>query len=258
MANILEKIREELSFDSILAKAISTPGVKVDRESFLRKELRKYCREETIELAVQYNPARAGISKDVVYRASKSVIDYESAKVTALSLAASIPGGGNALAAVGAASVDIVSYFTFVLRVIQELAYLYGFDEIEINENHLDSETMNDLLIFMGTMFQVQGASSALGRLAGSMAERVSKNLGRRALTKGAVYPFVKKIAKVVGMRMTKQIYADALASGIPVAGSLVSGGLTYICFRPNCVRLRNHLMGFMLCDPAYYGMACV
>ncbi len=72
------------------------------------------------------------------------------------------------------------------------------------------------------------------------------------------MYPFVRKIAKAVGMRMTKQIYADALASGIPVAGSLVSGGLTYICFRPNCVRLRNHLMGFMLCDPAYYGMVCV
>ena len=242
-----------LALESVLATAMKMPGVKINREDFLRKELKKYCDERTIDMAIQYNPAKAGISKNIINKVSETVIDYETNKVSLLSVAASLPSSISFAAAGGAAVADITSYFAFIIRVVQELAYLYGFEEFEFHEDNVDSETMNLVLIFLGTMFGVQGASSVLGKLANSIAKQISKNLARQALTKGTIYPIVKQVAKTVGIRMTKQIFADSLASAVPVIGSLASGGLTYVMFRPRCMKLRQNLMSYNLCDPDFY-----
>lgn len=251
MANdIVNKIKDELTFEKVLMTAIKTPGVKINRAKFLRKELRKYCREAQVEEAIKGNPAKAGISKDIINKVSQQVINYESTKVTGLSIAASIPGGA---AAAGAAVADITSYFAFVLRVAQELAYLYGFEQFDLNEDDIDSETMQYMLLFMGVMFGVQGAATTLKKVAEVLAKQISKKLAQKALTKGTIYPIVKKVAVAVGVRMTKQIFADSVASVIPVVGGALSGGLTYAMFKPGCMKLRKNLMSYNLCDPEYY-----
>lgn len=253
MADLVKKIKEEITFENILATAMKTPGVKISRDSFLRKELKKYCTEKEIEEAIQYNPAKAGISKKIINKVSQTVIDYETSKVTALSVAASLPSSGIAVVAVGAATADITSYFVFVLRVVQELAYLYGFEQFDFNEDNVDAETMNFLLIFIGVMFGVQGAATTLNKVANTLAEHIAKKMAQKALTKGTIYPIVKKIATKVGIRMTKQIFADTVASAIPIAGSILSGGLTFAMFKPSCMKLRKNLMGYNLCDPNFY-----
>ena len=244
-----------VKFEDVLAAAMRVPIVKVHREAFLRKELQKYCSEAVIGEAIKGNPAKAGIKKSLVDKIAKSVIDYETNKVTAFSAAASLPGGA---AAVGAAAADITSYFAFLLRVVQELAYLYGFDEFELNENNMDSETMNLLLLFMGVMFGVQGASAALKKASEVLARQAAKSIAKQALTKGAIYPIVKSVAKKVGIRMTKQIFADTAASAIPVVGALASGGLTYAMFKPCCIKLQEELRQYNLCDPAFYKQAAL
>ena len=52
---------------------------------------------------------------------------------------------------------------------------------------------------------------------------------------------------------MTKQIFADSVASLVPLAGGALSGGLTYAMFKPGCMILRKNLMSYNLCDPDYY-----
>lgn len=253
MPDLVSKIKEELTFEKVLYAAMRTPGVKIKRDVFLRKELIKYCPEDVIREAIRYNPAKAGISKKIINKVSMSVINYETTKVTAISVAASIPSSAAAAAAVGAASADITSYFAHILRVVQELAYLYGFEQFEFNEDNVDSETMNFLMVFLGVMFGVQGASSTLNKLANTIANQVAKKLAQKALTKGTIYPVVKQIATKIGLRMTKQIFADTVASAIPLAGSALSGGLTFAMFRPCCMKLRSNLMSYNLCDPDYY-----
>lgn len=159
----------------MLTMAMKTPGVKIRREVFLRKELLKYCPEDTIALAIKYNPAKAGISKKIINKVSQTVIDYETTKMTALSVAASLPSSGAAVVAVGAATADITSYFAFILRVVQEMAYLYGFEQFDFSEDNVDSETMNFVMVFLDVMFGVQGAASTLNKLANTIAEHVAK-----------------------------------------------------------------------------------
>ena len=250
MANIVDKVKNDLSFENVLTAAMRTPGVNINREKFLKKELMKYCRKETVLEAVKTNPAKAGISRGIINKISRQVINYETTKVTGFSVIASIPGGP---AAIGAAAADITSYFVFVLRAVQQLAYLYGFDEFDLNQDSVNAEMMNEILIFMGVMFGVQGAATGLRKIADALAKNIAKNLAKKALTKGTVYPIVKKVAEKIGIQMTKQIFADGVASAVPIAGGVLSGGLTYVMFRPNCMRLRKHLMQYNLSDPEYY-----
>ena len=245
--------KNDLTLEKVLSGAMNLPVVNVRRDTFLRKELVKYCSEETAELAIRYNPARAGISKDIINRVSKSVIDYETTKVTATSIVASLPSSANMFVAVGSATVDITTYFAFILRTVQELAYLYGFNEFDFTDENVDSETMNYVMLFLGTMFGVQGAATTLNKVADTLAAHISKTLAQKALTKTAIYPVVKDIAAKIGIKMTKQIFADTVASAIPIAGSVVSGGLTFAMFRPGCMKLRKNLMGYNLCDPEFY-----
>ena len=74
MANVFDTVKEQLTLENVLSAAIRTPGVRVDRAVFLWKELLRYCREDVIETAIQYNPARAGIPKKVINKISQTVI----------------------------------------------------------------------------------------------------------------------------------------------------------------------------------------
>ena len=253
MANIVKKVKDELTFENVLMMALKTPGVKIKRDVFLRKELIKYCPEDVIKQAIKYNPAQAGIPKNLINKLSKSVISYETKKVTGLSVLASLPSSAAAPVVVGAVTADITSYFAHILRVVQELAYLYGFQQFELKEDNIDSETMDFLMVFLGVMFGVQGAASTLNKLADTIAKHVAKKLAQKALTKGTIYPIVKQIATKIGIHMTKQIFADTVASAIPVIGSIASGGLTWLMFRPCCMKLRSNLMSYNLCDPDFY-----
>lgn len=253
MPDFIKKIQEDLTLENVLAIAIKAPGVKINRDTFLRKELIKYYPEEIIRTAIDFNPAKAGIDRKTINRISQSVIDYETTKVTALSFAASLPSSAAFGVAAGAATADITSYFVHILRVVQELAYLYGFEQFDFSEDNVDSETMRFLILFIGVMSGVQGASTVLQKIANALAAHIAKDLARKSLTKGVIFPIIKQIAKSIGVRMTKQIFADTVASGIPVVGGALSGAMTFVMFRPCCMRLRQDLMGYNLSNPNYY-----
>lgn len=91
-------------FEQTLRASSQMPGVRINREKYLRSELKRFCSDAQIDLAVATSPAAAGVPLDVVDKIANSVIKYESSKVTALSAAAGIPGG---FAAFGTVPADI-------------------------------------------------------------------------------------------------------------------------------------------------------
>lgn len=62
------------------------------------------------------------------------------------------------------------------------------------------------------------------------------------ALTKTAIYPLIKQIAKWIGISLTKSSFAKALGKVIPIVGGAISGGLTLATFRPQAKRLQKKL----------------
>ncbi len=241
---------EKIDFETVLVEAAKLPMVKVDRELFLRKELRNRYNKEMVEKAVEYNPAYAGITVEDIDKIARSCIKSETTRVTAFSAAAGAPGG---FAMIGTIPADLAQYFGHILRVLQQLIYLYGWQDLKLDENGLNEETKNILTLFVGVMFGVNGAVNGLNKLAGQVAKQVAKKLPQKALTKGVIYPIVKKVATLLGVQMTKEIFARGVSKAVPVVGAVVSGGLTFVTFKPMSEKLRKYLASCEVADVEYY-----
>ena len=155
---VINKV-SDISAEDIIQQAMKLPIVKVNREKFLHKELIRYYSEDVVNIAIKKNPAYAGIEKERIHEISKQVINYETNKVSAISFVAGMPGGFAMAATVPA---DIAQYFGYMIRVMQKLAYLYGFEDFELNEETISDETLNQIVVFLGVMFGVQGANAGV------------------------------------------------------------------------------------------------
>ena len=237
-------------FQSIVYQSLQIPGVRINRDEFLRRTLSKHFHEDVVNQAVKKNPASAGIKVEDLNRISKSCINHETGKVTSLSAVAGLPGKFGALVAIPA---DLTQYFAHVIRVMQKLIYLYGWEDVFDDTDGIDDETLSYITIFMGTMFGVKAANQLVQKIAFNAAVRANKVIAAKPLTKGVIYPIVRKIAISLSLRMNKKIFASGVSKMIPVAGAFTSGGLTYVTFRPLANRLKVHLESLPQADVNFY-----
>lgn len=249
MSEIVKK-GEPISFEMVLKTAAGLPGVRIEREQFLASALKPYYADDVVEKAIMHNPAYAGIRVEEIDKIANAGIKLETRNVTALSFAAGLPGG---FAMAGTVPADLAQYFGHILRILQKLIYLYGWDELFDENGYMDDETANMLTLFTGIMFGVSGAANAVVKIAEQAAQRTAKKLAQKALTKGAIYPIVKKVAVALGFRMTKDIFAKGVSKVIPVLGGVASGGLTYLTYKPMAIKLRDHLATLKFADVDFY-----
>lgn len=169
----------EIDIEDFIIIGLKTPGIKVDRNDFLKKELFKNYPQDTIDDAIAYNPAHAKIPSNEIDRIADEVIKYERNCVSGISAALGVPGGFAMAATVPA---DIAQYYGYMLRAAQKLMYLYGFPQIDTEERNqkFDSETMNTLIICLGVMYGVQGANTALKAMATALGKGVEKIVKNR------------------------------------------------------------------------------
>lgn len=241
---------ESSKFEMILHSAMELPGIKINRTEFLRKELIKYFDGITVEKAIKTNPAQAGIKVSDLDRIAAGCINFETAKVTALSTAAGIPGGAAMIATVPA---DIAQFFGHVIRILQKLVYLYGWQEIFSDENTINDEAANQIMLFIGVMFGVNVANATINKIAQGAALHAEKTLVRKALTQGTIYPIVKKIATYINVQMTKDLFAKGVGKAIPIIGAGISGVVTFASFKPMCKKLQKYLITLPMADTDFY-----
>ena len=236
----------KIDIEDIIVLGLKTPGVGIDRDDFLKKELMKKYPENVIKKAIVTTPAQAGITNAEIDVIADNVIKFERTCVSGISAMLGAPGGAAMAATIPA---DIVQYYGYMLRTAQKLLYLYGFPEIDIDEKSqkFDSETLNILTICLGVMYGVVGASNAIKAVAKALAVGVEKKLINAALTKGTIYPIVKEVAKWFGKKMTKEVFAGFFKKAIPVVGGVVGGGITYLSFKPCCDKLKASLQDTFL-----------
>ena len=235
----------QLDIEDVILMAFRVPGVAINRENFLRKEFLPKYDGAVINDAIMYTPMHAQISQEDIDKIAEAIIKNERMKVSG------IPGGTAMLATIPA---DIAQYYGCMLRVAQKLLYLYGFPQIEVEENTqtFDTETMNQIILCMGVMFGVANAKNGLLAVAKALGTGVEKQLINKALTKGTIYPIVKSISKWFGIKMTKEVFAGFFKKAIPVVGGVVGGGLTFVTFKPCCDKLKKVLQDTYLSNPNF------
>ena len=224
-----------------LAKVVRVPGVRVNREEFLRQELRKLrMGDDAIARAIDSNPLLAGVALTEIDRLAEEAISYEMNKSAAISFVAGIPGG---FAMLGTIPADLMQYSVPALRIMQKLAYLYGWGELLPDGRDADDDTLGVLTVFFGVMLGVGGAAQSLTAFARVAAKTAYQNHAtKRALMSITWYPVVKHSLRLIGINITKSTAAKGFSKIVPVIGGFVSSGLTFMALQSQSALLKGHL----------------
>ncbi len=223
-----------------LLKAIRLRGVKIDRAAFLRQELLKKGLSETqVDLAIAERPAVAGVDPEVLDAIARESIVLETNKSSWMSFAAGLPGG---LAMVGTIPADITQYYVHAFRIMQKVAYLYGWDDFLEDVDDTDDETLAKLAFFFGVMVGVGSAAAGLKAFANSAGRAVAKNVARAALTKTTWYPVLKSVLRAIGVKVTKVGVGTAVGKVVPLVGGVVSGAMTFVTLKNESGKLLDQL----------------
>ena len=224
-----------------LAKVVRVPGVRVNREEFLRQELRKlHMSDDAIARAIDSNPLLAGVALTEIDRLAEEAISYETNKSAAISFVAGIPGG---FAMLGTIPADLMQYYAHALRIMQKLAYLYGWGELLPDGRETDDDTLGVLAVFFGVMLGVGGAAQSLMAFARIAAKTAYQNHAtKRALMSITWYPVVKHSLRLIGINVTKSTAAKGFSKIVPVIGGFVSSGLTFMALQSQSALLKEHL----------------
>lgn len=222
----------------VIETAIKLPGVKVSREAFLSSTFEK--KDQSLrDKILQVGPVEAGVSSEELMKTATKLITNRTLTSSAVSAVAGLPGGVAMAATIPA---DTAQFFGFALRLAQEIAYLYGEEDLWSDGNLQEDRVMNTIIIYCGVMFGAGGAAATLRVLSSQLSKQALKKIPQMALTKTFYYPIVKSIAKALGVRMTKGIFGKAVSKAIPIVGGGVSGAITFATLRPMGFRLARVL----------------
>ena len=127
---------------SLLKTVLDMPGIRVNRDEFLKDKLEKFCPSDKLELAVE-NPVKM-VSKNILDKIANTSINRHTTKVTSLSAATGIIAdtaldnsvNAIALGVTGISNngvpIEMAKFYWHALTLSQKLAYLYGFPPANI------------------------------------------------------------------------------------------------------------------------------
>jgi len=225
---------------TLIEKAIMLPGVKVNRTAFLM---------ETYQLSgtmVEDKNVFSQISLEEMDKAASSTI---AKNVTASSSAAFVLGLPGGIAMAASVPADVMQNFAFSLRLAQQLAYIYGFDDLFENKE-MSEETRNTLIAFLGIMFVATGSGTVLRAIAPNVGKYAAKQALSKPLTKTVWYPMLKKISNIVASKaITKSSVSGFASKAIPIVGGVASAGINVAMMIPMANRLKNELRKYYLTE---------
>lgn len=234
---------ETSTWNQLMSAAISMPGVKVNREKFLRKELKSYCTNEKIQIAIKEKPIKV-LAPHVIDDLASSCINWHSLKVTGISAATGLGGFATIPA-------DIVQYYWHVFVLCQKLAYLYGYPDLCDEEGNITEASQNMLTLFVGIMMGASAAGEGLKYITEQIVKQSVKRLPEMAIAKTVYYPIIRQVAKWIGVKLTKDTVAKGVGKALPVLGGIISGTLTLVTFKPGAEKLRKSLNDqmYIICE---------
>lgn len=224
----------------MLEKAIKLPGVKVNRTAFLMDQYGAN--------AYQVNDPNY-FSELGLEKMDRNVSTIITKNVTASSSAAFALGLPGALGMVASIPADIMQNFAFSLRLAQQIAYSYGFEDI-FEDGELTEKSRTTLLLFLGIMFMATGSGALLRAITPNVGRYAAKQIISKPLTKTIWYPALKKITAIVSQKtITKTSLAGITTKAIPIVGGVASAGINMATMIPMANRLKEELRKYHLSE---------
>ena len=228
--------------EALLTKALAMVGtvsglpiIRVDREAFLRKQ---FAASPYLEQIIESGP-QAVYTPESLRKKANEVINASTTKTAAVSFVSGLPS--NPVTMVAAGGADVVQYFGFAINLAQQLAFLFGEDELFSDDaSTMSEEAKLRVLAYLGAMFGAGGAAQLIAVTSKAVGKNLGKRVAAKALTKTVWYPVVKKVGALVGQKITKKTVEKTITKAVPVVGGVLSGALTFATFRPMGARLAD------------------
>ncbi len=228
----------DFDFNKVIKAAMNLPVVTVSREPFLRKELSRYCNQETINKAISAG-TKGVVDKSIIDRIAKNCIKYQTTAVCSISALAGLPGGWTMAATIPA---DVVQFYGNAISLAEKLLYLYGWPDMMDESGQVNDATAQTMIVWLGVMMGAQGAEAGVRALLEAVGKTAEKRLAKAALTKSGIYNLSKVICKWIGVTLTREGFAKGVGKVIPIVGAPISAGITYFTFNPMCKKLKKEL----------------
>lgn len=223
---LVESGHDDRVWQRVLHASLTVPGVKVDRQEFLRSTLKSIANEEQIEKAIETRPVLAGVDISKIDGRANVLIRKHVARASGISFATGIPGG---FAMMGTIPPDLAQYFFHMTVMAQEMAYLYGWPNL-LHEDQLDEIAQADITMFVGAMMGVAAARHGL------------QQLSARAVEHHASRMLAKRVGRYIGVKITKDTFTRGFAKAIPLLGGFIGAGMTASSMLPMARRLKRDL----------------
>ena len=224
-----------ISWDNLMENSLKIPGIKVNRDEYLKDVFSSYGDISTLS---DKRPTDV-FNEMIIEKVANATINKHLLGVTSASAAAGIPGG---FAMLGTIPADLAQYYYHVVVISQKLGYIYGWPDLLDEKQQFSEASRNVLTLFVGVMLGAGAANKAVTEIGKKLSTQVAKRLPQQALTKTAYYPIVKQVGKWIGMKVTKETFARGASKFVPVLGGVLSGGLTFLTFKPMANKLQKQL----------------
>jgi len=178
------KDKDNLAIEAI-GRIVKTPGIKVERDDFLAKTFAP-TNPDLLDSIIEQGPIAAGIDQTTIRKMAKGLVNKRTLESSGASFAAGIPGG---IAMAGTIPADLIQFYAFALRLAQEIAYLYGMDDLWDEDNAESEEVFNTLLVYLGVMLGVSGASATLNAMASALSKQALKKLPQKGAHENSLLP---------------------------------------------------------------------
>ncbi|MYD36371.1 MAG: hypothetical protein F4X20_05070 [Dehalococcoidia bacterium] len=227
-----------------LLHAMATiPGLKVDRRTFLGKQLDRHYYQNSIEVgkAIATTPLAAGVPMETLDRMADAVIMSHIVKASSVSFAAGLPGGWLMAATL---PVDLAQLNWHAVVCAQKLMYLYGWDDLfDDGDLQLNEETEVRIWLLIGAVFGVRQATYSLREIAYASKSNAAYRIAKIRLTATPLYiPLRYALFRTIGVRLTKTSFAKGLSKLVPLAGGGISASITAVSLRSMTRNLKEYL----------------
>lgn len=191
---------------AFLQKVMRLKGVAIERDHFLRSEFRKRgVSDERVELAISTSPASAGLDSGLVDSIAMTLSISRQRNRPSFHSPRDCPEG---LAMLGTIPADVTQYYVHAFRIMQKLAYLYGWQSFIDDCDEMDDETLAAFALLLAVMVGVSGANSALTAFSKTVQSNIAKKVASKALTRRATTRSSKRFLPESASKSPKAVSA--------------------------------------------------
>ncbi|MFA5449780.1 MAG: hypothetical protein WC292_05025 [Clostridia bacterium] len=231
--NVNKKIKYSDKLIAITESIVNKPDVKIYRDEFLKDRFSDTA-PELYDAIIEQGPIMAGYDKKEIHKKAKELIN-ERAKTSSKEVFHT--NKSKELPITQETVVEIAQHYKPVLMLAQELAYLYGEEDLW-TDNAVSDKVKSQILLYCGVMFGVAGAPQLLKALSNMLNPEVTSKIFERTLNIIKKHPTINLIIELFSGEMTKKQFDKLLSKAIPVVGGAISGGAAYLTMRVMGARL--------------------